>query len=312
MSKAPAFQFYPADYLADENTAVMTLEEEGAYIRALCFCWRHGSVPEDLDQFCRLIGKGCTHDVGRVVQRCFKGGSNQPGRLVHPRLELERQKQGEWSKKSSDGGKKSAEVRRAKALALINSGGSETKGGCEVVPTKPEPKGNSSSTSTDLSKDPPLPPLSGGDVPVPKPARRKRVRAEKYRELVEADFDWPPAWQVGAKLAMKEWVDYKAKAGHPAILETYRRQMVEFAGSPRHFAALVSRAIRNGWQGLNEQLPLEPAANGNRTPPVDPNANRPRPAPFVPPPPKPDPTPEEKARVRAMIEEKLPKVRGIP
>jgi hypothetical protein len=43
--KAPAFQFYAADWLADEAASVMSLEEEGAYIRDLCYCWREGSIP---------------------------------------------------------------------------------------------------------------------------------------------------------------------------------------------------------------------------------------------------------------------------
>jgi len=47
--KAPAFQFYAADWLADEAVSVMSLEEEGAYIRALCYCWREGSIPADED-----------------------------------------------------------------------------------------------------------------------------------------------------------------------------------------------------------------------------------------------------------------------
>lgn len=34
-SKAPAFQFYAADYLADEAVTCMTLAEEGAMIRAI-------------------------------------------------------------------------------------------------------------------------------------------------------------------------------------------------------------------------------------------------------------------------------------
>jgi putative transposase len=42
--KDPAFQFYAADWLADEAVSVMGLEEEGAYIRALCYCWREGSI----------------------------------------------------------------------------------------------------------------------------------------------------------------------------------------------------------------------------------------------------------------------------
>ena len=46
--KAPAFQWYPKDYLSDLNVVVMTLEEEGAYRRLMDYCWLHGSIPDDM------------------------------------------------------------------------------------------------------------------------------------------------------------------------------------------------------------------------------------------------------------------------
>jgi hypothetical protein len=36
--KSPAFQFYPKDFLTDENVRVMSLQERGAYITLLCLC----------------------------------------------------------------------------------------------------------------------------------------------------------------------------------------------------------------------------------------------------------------------------------
>jgi len=71
MTKVPAFQFYAADYLADEHVQLMTLEEEGAYIRALAYCWREGSIPADPEALSRLL-KGGSTTVVRVVQARFK------------------------------------------------------------------------------------------------------------------------------------------------------------------------------------------------------------------------------------------------
>jgi len=45
--KSPSFQFYPRDWLGSQRVQMMTLEEEGVYIRLLCFCWTHGSIPAD-------------------------------------------------------------------------------------------------------------------------------------------------------------------------------------------------------------------------------------------------------------------------
>jgi len=108
--KSPAFQFYPTDWLGSQRVQMLTLEEEGAYIRLVASCWQHGSIPADTEQCARIIGKGCSTTVARVVQAMFQP-SHETGRLVHDRLESERIKQADWREKSSLGGKKSAQMR---------------------------------------------------------------------------------------------------------------------------------------------------------------------------------------------------------
>lgn len=115
MKNSPAFQFYAAEYLADENVALMSLEEEGAYIRAIAYCWREGSIPSDTEKLQRLL-KGASTTVVRVVKECFNQHPTDIGRMVHPRLEREREKQRLWKEKSSDGGKKSAELKKISNL----------------------------------------------------------------------------------------------------------------------------------------------------------------------------------------------------
>ena len=58
--KAPAFQFYPGDWLGSQRVTLMSLEEEGAYIRLLSYCWQHGSIPREPEKIARLIGKGAS------------------------------------------------------------------------------------------------------------------------------------------------------------------------------------------------------------------------------------------------------------
>jgi len=129
--KSPAFQFYPTDYLGSQRVQLLTLEEEGAYVRLLCSCWQHGSIPADPDQAARLIGKGASTTVARVVLAMFQP-SGESGRLIHDRLEAEREKQAVWREKSSAGGRKSAEMR---------------KGGSRVVEPPHQPNGNTPSPS---------------------------------------------------------------------------------------------------------------------------------------------------------------------
>ena len=110
--KRPAFQFYPADYLGSQRVALMSLEEEGAYIRLLCYCWQHGSIPSNPDQIARLIGKGASTTLATTVATMFKPHPNDTSCMVHERLEQEILKQNEWARKSAEGGKKSAEMRK--------------------------------------------------------------------------------------------------------------------------------------------------------------------------------------------------------
>lgn len=119
--KPPAFQFYAAEYLADEHVQLMTLEEEGAYIRLLSFCWREGSIPSDLSALSRLCKGASTTVLAEVVKR-FKPNSNE-GRLVHPRLEEERLKQSQWREKSAQGGRASAHKRKQRKSVTEQQGG---------------------------------------------------------------------------------------------------------------------------------------------------------------------------------------------
>lgn len=160
---APAFQFYPADWISSQRVQMLSLEEEGAYIRLVASCWQHGSIPADAEKCARLIGKGCSTTLATVVQAMFQPHPNDGTKLVHDRLEMEREKQALWRQKSADGGRKSAEKRAEKAKSKEPSPG-ESKGGSRVVEPPYQPNGNSSSSSsssiTPISPNgkPPAPP----------------------------------------------------------------------------------------------------------------------------------------------------------
>lgn len=124
MNKSPAFQFYPSDWLGSQRVSLMTLEEEGAYIRLLAYCWQHGSVPADPEAVARLIGKGATTTLASRVLTMFQPPLQPPlvaplsggTILIHERLEDERSKQLKWKEKSSEGGRKSAELRKSRVV----------------------------------------------------------------------------------------------------------------------------------------------------------------------------------------------------
>ncbi len=89
--KAPAFQFYPKDFLTDGRVAAMSLEEVGAYIKLLCLCWTETSLPMESIKLARMIG--CTeatlNRVWPALASCFV---EVDGSLRHGRMDLERAK----------------------------------------------------------------------------------------------------------------------------------------------------------------------------------------------------------------------------
>jgi uncharacterized protein YdaU (DUF1376 family) len=129
MGKAPAFQFYAAEYLADEGVQLLTLEQEGAYIRLLAYCWREGSIPSDPAKLSRLCKSASIETLSDVLGLFIPG---ETGRLLHQRLEDERIKQAEYRKKQSQNGgkggrppKQNPDDTQAKGLGLF--GETQTK-----------------------------------------------------------------------------------------------------------------------------------------------------------------------------------------
>jgi len=150
--KSPAFQFYPSDFLSDENVALMTNQEVGCYIKLICFCWKQGTIPEEMKRIAQLCGEteSVMSELWPSLKPCFKSTGN--GRLMQPRLDRERKKQKEWRKKSVAGGKKSAILRAAKtaidgeqAGVVQPSDEKCLKGGSTLL-------SSSSSSSIDLKK----------------------------------------------------------------------------------------------------------------------------------------------------------------
>lgn len=189
--KTPAFQFYAAEYLADENVQIMTLEEEGIYIRLLAFCWREGSIPEDENTLSMLCKGGSTTLIARVKKR-FIPSEEKPGRMIHARLEMERFKQEKWREKSRLGGQKTQEKRNLTEKKPSIKGGSTTprKGGGALQ----------SSSSSSSSINTPLPP--GGD---------EQEAGDYFKKDSDEFSEWYALYpkKIGELEAQREWMASK-------------------------------------------------------------------------------------------------------
>lgn len=174
--KSPAFQFYPADWLSSPSVAMMTPEQEGAYIRLLCYCWMKGSLPDDDVKLAALsrLGEQKWNECSTLVKQNFTKRSNV---LINERLEKEREKQIEWSERNRQAGIASGKARREKRSRderVLNETPTQDLNECS---TSVEQKANSSSSSSSSSN-------------TSAQTHRKCVRAATipYSDLVEKEI----------------------------------------------------------------------------------------------------------------------------
>ena len=112
MGKSPAFQFYPKDYMADEHVQLMSLAQEGAYLRLLCHQFLEGSVPEDIPALARIcrVSKGMMERLWPGVRPCFPVQIAE-GRIGNRRMLRDRADHEAFIGGRSAAGKKGAEAR---------------------------------------------------------------------------------------------------------------------------------------------------------------------------------------------------------
>lgn len=139
-TKAPAFQFYPAEFLASHKVSRMPNVERGAYITLLCRCWLDNGLPTDLVELADLANMKSEPfermwKTGRIG-RCF---IERGGKFHNERLDVERKKQAEYRRRQAENGSK---------------GGRPTKSGGEATNNPPvddrKPLISSSLSSSDL------------------------------------------------------------------------------------------------------------------------------------------------------------------
>lgn len=152
-SNSPAFQFYPADFLADEHVALMSLAARGAYITLLCYCWREGSIPAETDKLARLCGvdSNAMAELMAELSPCFSSAIGEPSRLINLRLYEEKEKQENHRKERALAGQKGAEKRWKRRRKSI-----ETKVGAaedSLANVLPMAKNGSSSSSSSSSSN---------------------------------------------------------------------------------------------------------------------------------------------------------------
>jgi len=191
--KAPAFQFYPKDFLSDGNQGEMSLKETGAYARLMCRCWLEMTIPDDITRAANLCGATTAEmrQMWPAIRRCFRPSDVEPGRLIHPRLEKERVKQEAYRQRQSAKGRASAAARTG-CQPEYNHGSTtvqpDTQPDGNRMATRGQPKSNS--PISDLRSD-----LVLKNKQDQQPRRKERPQFQNQRFAVHR-------WQVDELISM--------------------------------------------------------------------------------------------------------------
>lgn len=210
--KSPAFSLYANDWLGSQRIAVMSPEEEGAYIRLLCYAWGDPdcSLPDDDNILATLsrLGERWFNGCSTNVKRCFNEHPEKPGRIYNPRLLEERKKQQHRSLKAKESGVKSGESRRY----------SSNKRSTNVQPTLNFP----ASASAPISRSKDL--LSDADLA----QQKRRPRAGVFAKLTEADLKDP--------LRLQSWYERATKQRNPVIHPSVHHRLMVFSAAEQAFS----------------------------------------------------------------------------
>lgn len=105
--RSPAFQFYPAEFLASRKVDRMSMTERGIYITLLCQCWLDNGLPTDLDELADAVRMKPAQFKrlweNSKLRLCFQ---ERGGKLHHDRLDVERKKQVEYRRRQADAANK--------------------------------------------------------------------------------------------------------------------------------------------------------------------------------------------------------------
>ena len=198
--KAPAFQFYPQDFISSLDVQVMNVEQVGAYILLLSNAWIHdpqGYLPNNdllLQRICRMNDKQWTKNKSLILKKFEKTGEL----IFNGRLIKELEKQAENRKKQAENGRKGG---RPKA----NQKPKKAVGYSGETQTEPK-KSSSSSSSISSSNNTSLHTFSESPY-ADNPTLFKAQFCPKQYQFVDLDYYYNLLKEKGDKYKYENWID---------------------------------------------------------------------------------------------------------
>jgi len=184
MSKLHSYPWYPADWRDSETRAAMSMEEHGIYRELLDYCWVEGTLPTSHKLLIKLTG--CTaEEWERSSASALTKFEEIDGRLHHRRVDDRRPELVRWHEQKAEGGRRSGEVRRERALEhSSNTLRTDFKDSSNGLRTLFEPSASSSTSLSVVSGAQNIPspdqrPEPEDPAPLPS-GRRKPTQSKKY------------------------------------------------------------------------------------------------------------------------------------
>jgi hypothetical protein len=111
--EAPAFQYYPKEYLSDAKVRAMSYTERGMYWELVSLLWGEVRLPASPPQLSRILGVPLSvfNKHWPAIRPCFRVVEDGSGDIEHGRLEIERRKQQRFRDGQRANGKRGAAKR---------------------------------------------------------------------------------------------------------------------------------------------------------------------------------------------------------
>ena len=239
--KAPAFQFYPKDFLTDRRVLRMPMAARGIYITLLCHAWMDGALPNDLGELALILGipEKTVASQWPFVLPCF---TERDGSLYQNRIEEEREKQAayraKFSKRASDGAAK----RWSKHASRMLEASDKQPTSIDSADAQASNKHDSSSSSS--SSDNPQPPVGAVVPDMPDSLLVDAALAAKAARLFEG---WP---EVYAKARSGAWPRKAESRDWPNALD-----LVHAYPDVDRLLKMARRLEREGGSGHRRTIP---------------------------------------------------------
>ncbi|NBV01089.1 MAG: hypothetical protein EBS31_06580 [Burkholderiaceae bacterium] len=119
--KAPAFQCYASNLIADSHYRLMSITERAIWISMYLECWCNEKLPSDRYQLSKWLGFAF-EDVKQGLSSNVLYFFNDDGQFIRcPELDDYRNELNERRKKQTQGGIKGARIKKEKSLGQPNS-----------------------------------------------------------------------------------------------------------------------------------------------------------------------------------------------